>query len=149
MCVCLLLGLQQTGADRDSPSRVLRGRAEPAATETVGSDCLPTSGLNFAPSPSRVGGFVPEPLSVRCVPDRGRDGLGTAPIGTRDGVLDDTDVAAVASTGVLEAMSTVEAVVAVAVAYQLWRRICPLHSHMTSQNMLPEPRKSRLRQTRL
>ena len=115
MCVCLRLGLQQTGADRDSPSRVLRGRAEPAATETVGSDCLPTSGLNFAPSPSRVGGFVPGPSSVRCVPDRGHDGLGTAPIGTRDGVLDDTDVAAVASTGVSEAMSTVEAVVAVAV----------------------------------
>ena len=96
----LLLDSPNTGADADSLTREMRGRAERADSEAIG-DCSSPTGFTPAPSPSRVGGSVPEPAAARCDPDRGRDGLGTAPTSSRDG--DDSAPQPVEASAVEEA----------------------------------------------
>ena len=88
--VCLLSVVDQAGADCEFPARAVSGRADQAATDTVGAGYSSASGLNFAPSPSRVGGYVNGSMLERPVPDRGSGRVGAAPTGARVGDNDCT-----------------------------------------------------------
>lgn len=57
--------------DADLTSREDQEFAPDAVTEAVGAGGSPTSGLNFAPNPSCVGGYVNGSSSESAVPDRG------------------------------------------------------------------------------